>query len=195
MDEIDADVGRIDLIASDVRAGRSRGELFVRTCGGDGGHTNRDECTKKARALAVDARRPVRLACSLRRLDCVDDNPPGRTCLSELFAKQTGSSASLRLTFLDHFGVHARERQESLGDSTTLSRVRSGSMQVGTGPASRSSIGRVRHALGRSRTSGASIRCCALISRCSIERLEPTRRLATDLLASSAFDLSRQCFS
>lgn len=115
----------IDMLASkELQARAPKAQLAIRSQASDGGGTNRATCTAKAKKLAVDPARKARLNCSLGQSICTDGNPPGSTCLFDMFVNQTSpSAATLKLTYLDHFGVHVSERPVSIGASTSLART------------------------------------------------------------------------
>ena len=115
----------IDMLASkELQAHAAKGTLAIRSSGADGGGTSRATCTAKAKPLTVDVGRKARLSCSLAKSICVDDNPPGSTCLFDLFVNQTGADvATLKRTYLDHFGVRVVERPVAVGASATLRRT------------------------------------------------------------------------
>jgi hypothetical protein len=119
------DVSNFTIVVSkELQTKSPTGKLFVRTSGGEGGDSTSYFCRAKAAPLKVDAARTARLACNLDKLMCVHDNPPGDRCLDELFVHQTSAGeATLRQTFLDHFGVNVVERKVPLGASKTLSRT------------------------------------------------------------------------
>ena len=120
-----SDLGSIDFLASKELQDRApKGTVAIRGQGPEGGGTSRANCSAKAKPVSVDVGRKARLACSLRKLICTDDNPPGSTCLGDLFVNQTSAtSATIKLTYLDHFGVHVAERPVSLGASSSLART------------------------------------------------------------------------
>jgi hypothetical protein len=114
------------VLSKDLVAKKPTGKLFVRTSGGSGGDSTSYFCRAKAAPLKVDTAKSARLACSLEKLVCVHDNPPGDTCLGDLFLNQTSrEEATLRQTFLDHFGVNVQERKVPLGASQSLARTTS----------------------------------------------------------------------
>jgi len=115
----------VDMLASkELQTRAAKGTLAIRTAGSDGGGTSRATCTAKAKPLTVDPARKARLSCSLSQSICVDDNPPGSTCLFDLFVNQTSAgAATLKRTYLDHFGVRVVERPVSLGASKALRRT------------------------------------------------------------------------
>jgi len=119
-----SDFGSLELIISkELKEGGDRKRAWIRYTGG-GATTEGFVCHKRAAPFAVEVARKARLQCESELL-CTDDNPPGSTCLSEIFVKQTeDDKATLRLTYLDHFGVNVRERQENIGDSTELARTK-----------------------------------------------------------------------
>ena len=118
------DVARFELVVSkELVAREAAGKLFIRTSGSGGGDSTSYQCREKAAPLKVDVAKRARLACSLDRLICKDDNPPGSTCLGDLFVLQTTDrSATMKLTFMEHFGVHIVERKEQLGAATSMAR-------------------------------------------------------------------------
>jgi hypothetical protein len=120
---IGGDVADLQLMTSkEIEAGQS-GKAWIRMAGPEGGGTTRYTCTKKTKALAVDTKIASRLVCSLDKLACHKGAPPGDTCLADVLVMQSGGSASLRVTWLDHFGVNVKERKESLGNAP-LSRTK-----------------------------------------------------------------------
>ena len=113
-------------------------------------------CNQRAVALMHTK---ARLACSLDHLVCNSGPAPGDSCLADAFLMQGASDASLRLSWLDHFGVRATERREPLGASTTFSRraTRITGNWAGTKMALRyragvTYVGRITLADGRSET-------------------------------------------
>jgi hypothetical protein len=105
-----------------LKAREATGKFWIRTSGSGGGSTSY-RCTAKPAKLTVDVAKKARLSCELSRLSCTDENPPGRTCLDSLFVNQTSESdATLKVTYLDHFGVNARQRRVALGPSSSLVR-------------------------------------------------------------------------
>jgi hypothetical protein len=124
LDEMPSDVGHIEVIVSkELKAKAATGKLWIRTSG-SGGDSTQYYCKAKADRLKVSTALKSRLACELDHLICQNDNPPGDTCLGDLFVNQTASgSATLRLTYLDHFGVRATKRNVNVGASTELSRT------------------------------------------------------------------------
>ena len=120
-----SDFGSLELIISkDLKNGQDHKRAWIRYAGG-GATTEGFVCHKRPARFTVDLDRRSRLQCDAKLL-CTEDNPPGSTCLSEIFVKQTeNDKATLRLTYLDHFGVRATDRKENIGDSTELSRTKS----------------------------------------------------------------------
>ncbi len=112
------DVAHIEFIVSkEIKAKQAAGKIWMRTSG-SGGDTTQFSCKAKAGKLKVDAAKKARLACSIQHLICTHDNPPGDTCLSDVFLNQTSDDeATLKLTYLDHFGVHVVERKVPLAAS------------------------------------------------------------------------------
>lgn len=123
VDEMPSDVAHLEIIVSkELKAKAASGKLWIRTSG-SGGDSTQYYCKTKAEKLKVKTSLESRLACELDKLVCQTDNPPGDTCLGDLFINQTATgSATLRLTYLDHFGVRATTRNVSVGASTDLSR-------------------------------------------------------------------------
>lgn len=122
--EMPSDVAHIEVIVSkELKAKAATGKLWIRTSG-SGGDSTQYYCRAKAAKLKVATSVKSRLSCELDRLICQNDNPPGDTCLGDLFINQTASgSATLRLTYLDHFGVRATPRNVNVGASSDLSRT------------------------------------------------------------------------
>jgi hypothetical protein len=122
-DNLSSDVAHVEFIVSpQIKQREAQGKIWIRTSGSGGGSASYF-CRSKPAKLSVETSRKARLACDLR-LVCTDDNPPGETCLSEAFVNQTASSsATLRLAYLDHFGVFAQRRNVQLGASADLSRT------------------------------------------------------------------------
>ncbi len=118
------EVASVDVIVStEIQNSAAQGKIWMRTAGGGGGGTTSYWCKSKPKKFTVDTSRRSRLACNLKLL-CVDDNPPGSTCLDAAFINQsTDSGATLRTTYLDHFGVHVEVRQVNVGASTHLDRT------------------------------------------------------------------------
>lgn len=114
------------LVSPELMAKAASGKVWFRESGPEGGGTERYTCTSKPKALTVDTGLKARLLCDLDQIACGAGAPPGQTCLSDLFVQQTDGGATMRLTWLDHFGVNAKERKESLGDSSQLSRTKTG---------------------------------------------------------------------
>jgi hypothetical protein len=123
-DSLSSDVAHVEIIVSkELKARAARGKMWIRTSG-SGGDSSSYWCNSKPSKLTVDVSRRSRLACSLSPIICTNDNPPGDTCLADLFVNQTSAGgASLRLTYLDHFGVRATPREQSLGASSALART------------------------------------------------------------------------
>jgi hypothetical protein len=116
------EVGSVDLIVSKEVQNSRQGKIWMRTAGGSGGGTTPYFCKPKASKYTVDVDRRSRLLCDLK-LVCTHDNPPGDTCLTEAFINQNrDDSSTLRTTYLDHFGVHARERRVNVGVSSSMDR-------------------------------------------------------------------------
>jgi hypothetical protein len=124
LDEMPSDVAHIEVIVSkELKAKNASGKLWIRTSG-SGGDSTQYFCKAKAAKLQVSTSVKSRLSCELDKLICQNDNPPGDTCLGDLFVNQTAAgSATLRLTYLDHFGVRATTRNVNVGASTDLSRT------------------------------------------------------------------------
>lgn len=122
-----SDVAHFEVVVTkDIVARKSSGKIFFRTSG-SGGDSTAYNCKAKDAPVAVDPARRARLACSLDRLICKDDNPPGETCLGDLFVNQVSAGkATMRLTFMEHFGVSIVERKDQLGESETLKRTATG---------------------------------------------------------------------
>jgi hypothetical protein len=120
--EIWSDVGTVEFVVSpQVQENAATGKVWMRTAGGGGG-TTAFWCKSKAKKFAPETARRARLMCDFK-LICTEDNPPGRTCLSEAFISQTSANAStLRTSYYDHFGVHAQERRENIGASSSMDR-------------------------------------------------------------------------
>lgn len=119
------DVSTADLIVPKAfQDSPEQGKVLLRTSGPEGGGNLSYFCKTKAKKLAVDTAKRSRLACNLQ-LTCVHDNPPGDTCLDSAFVNQTSAGgATLRTTFLDHFGVHVQERKVENGASTDFDRTK-----------------------------------------------------------------------
>lgn len=124
--DLGSDISRIDLmISKEVRAASASGRIWLRLSGPEGGSKWTYACDKKAKPVAVDTSVKSRFACRVSPMICTDDNPPGQTCLTDLFVNQKDDDAAdLRLSYLDHFGVHADERKDELGASSALSRTK-----------------------------------------------------------------------
>ena len=124
LEEMSSDVAHIEVIVSkELKAKGATGKLWIRTSG-SGGDSTQYYCKAKAQKLKVSTAVKSRLACELDHLICQNDNPPGDTCLGDLFVNQTAAgSATLRLTYLDHFGVRATTRNVNVGASTDLTRT------------------------------------------------------------------------
>jgi hypothetical protein len=110
-----SDLNHLEIVVSkELKAKAANGKLWIRTTGGGGGSAQY-HCKSKSAKIKVDTSKKSRLACSLKRIICTNDNPPGETCLSDVFLNQTtADDATLKLTYLDHFGVHVVERKVSL---------------------------------------------------------------------------------
>jgi hypothetical protein len=117
-----SDLANLEIIVSkELKAKAASGKLWIRTSGG-GGDTTQYHCKSKTAKMKVVTSKKARLACSMK-LICESGNPPGETCLSDLFINQTtASDATLKLTYLDHFGVHVVERKVNL-PASDLSRT------------------------------------------------------------------------
>lgn len=122
-DALADDVSTVEVMVSpELGKKAASGKIWIRTAGPEGGSTSSYQCSAKDKPLAPDTKRAARLFCSLDKLSCHAGAPPGDTCLSELFVGQGDGKASLKLTWLDHFGVRVTERKESIGDSSKLER-------------------------------------------------------------------------
>jgi hypothetical protein len=119
-----SEVSRGDIIVTkEFQANPEHARLLLREAGPEGGGNEAFNCKPKAKKLAVETSKHARLACSVS-LECTNDNPPGQTCLDSAFVNQTSNdSATLRVQFLDHFGVHADVRKEEVGASNELHRT------------------------------------------------------------------------
>jgi hypothetical protein len=118
-----SDVAHVEFIVSkEIKTRAAQGKVWMRTSGSGGGSQSYF-CKSKADKLKVDTAVKSRLVCSLSPIICTNDNPPGETCLADLFVGQSASGASLKLTYLDHFGVFAQRRQQSLGASDDFDRT------------------------------------------------------------------------
>lgn len=117
------EVGSVDMIVSkEIQRNAAQGKIWMRTAGGSGGATTSYWCKSKPSKLTVDTNRRSRLMCDFK-LVCTHDNPPGDTCLDSAFINQTSAGGStLRTSYYDHFGVHAQERRESIGASSSMER-------------------------------------------------------------------------
>lgn len=123
-DGLSSDVSRVDVMVSkEITGGGASGRIWLRTSGPEGARTDSYTCKAKPKALAVDTARPARLLCQMNKLICAPGAPPGDTCLSEFFVNQS-ADASLRLTWLDHFGVNVSERKEAIGAATKFTRTK-----------------------------------------------------------------------
>lgn len=124
--DLSSDISRIDLmISKEVRESKASGRIWLRLSGPEGGSKWTYSCDKKDKPVAVDTARKARLACNMQQMICADDNPPGKTCLTEAFVNQKDDDAAdMRFTYLDHFGVHVEERKDELGASSSLSRTK-----------------------------------------------------------------------
>lgn len=111
------------IVSREITGGAAQGKIWMRTSASDGGGTTSFSCTSKAEPFAPDTAVRARLLCGLDHIVCDDDNPPGSTCLVDLFVNQTSTSRStLRKTYSDHFGVHVQERREEVGASGAMTR-------------------------------------------------------------------------
>jgi hypothetical protein len=120
---LSSDVAHVEFIVSkEIKTRAAQGKVWMRTSGSGGGSQSYF-CKSKAEKLKVDTALKSRLFCSLKPIICTNDNPPGETCLADLFVGQSASGASLKLTYLDHFGVFAQRRQQSLGASDDFNRT------------------------------------------------------------------------
>jgi hypothetical protein len=127
LSEMPSDVGHIEVIVSkELKAKATTGKLWIRTSG-SGGDSTQYYCKAKPAKLKVSTSVKSRIACELDKLICQDDNPPGETCLGDVFINQTATgasgSATLRLAYLDHFGVNIVKRNVNVGASSDLSRT------------------------------------------------------------------------
>ena len=112
------------LVPKEFQGSPEQGKLLIRTTGPEGGGSTSYFCKTKTKKLAVDLSVKARLNCNVS-LECTNDNPPGQTCLDSAFVNQTtASSATLRTSYLDHFGVHADPRNVDVGASTKLTRTK-----------------------------------------------------------------------
>jgi hypothetical protein len=118
------EVSQLDLIVpKEFQDNPQQGKVLIREAGPEGGDTQTFFCKTKTKKLAVDVSRKSRFNCNVS-LVCTEDNPPGKTCLDSAFVNQTtASAATLRTSYLDHFGVHADPRNVDVGTSTHLSRT------------------------------------------------------------------------
>jgi hypothetical protein len=123
-DSFSSDVAHVEIIVSkELKAKAAQGKMWIRTSG-SGGDSDSYWCKSKPKKLSVDASRKARLACSFSPIICTNDNPPGDTCLADLFVNQTSADgATLKLMYLDHFGVRATPRSQQVGASSALART------------------------------------------------------------------------
>jgi hypothetical protein len=118
------EVSQLDLIVPKAfQDSPDQGKLLIRETGPEGGGSTSYFCRSKTKKLTVEVSRHARFTCRLG-LECTHDNPPGETCLDTAFINQTGDrEANLKITFLDHFGVHAQERPVDVGASSKFDRT------------------------------------------------------------------------
>lgn len=119
------DAHAVSLIVSKaLKDGEDHKRVWLRYTGG-GASTFGYVCHRKTAPLKVALDTRARLACSLSKVACTDDRPPGSTCLFDAFVKQTDDeAATLSLTWTDHFGVNVRDRKENVGASSAFSRTK-----------------------------------------------------------------------
>jgi hypothetical protein len=119
------EVGEVDvMIANDLLEHKpANGKLWIRMAGPEGGGTTTYDCKASTKLKPVVSTH-ARLACDLDQMICGNGAPPGQTCLSDVFVNQTASgSATVTLTWLDHFGVNVKERKVNAGTQTSFSRT------------------------------------------------------------------------
>ncbi|MFO0665484.1 MAG: hypothetical protein U0174_16125 [Polyangiaceae bacterium] len=121
-DEMDQNVDFI--LSKELKAKAASAKLYMRTQASDGGGTQAFWCKSKPKKLTVNPNQMGRIACSLEGAIRVDGPPPGETALFDVFLYQHDTETSkITFTYLDHFGVRATERKESISASTSFNRT------------------------------------------------------------------------
>lgn len=121
----DLDVSADFILSKELKANASAAKMWLRTTSSEGGGTDTFWCKAKPKALKVNTAQMGRFACSLTRgIDVAGGPPPGVTGLYDLFLYQhTTDNSKLTLTYLDHFGVRATERKESISSADAFNRT------------------------------------------------------------------------
>ena len=121
----DLNVNADFILSKELKAKASAAKLWLRTTSGEGGGTDAFWCKAKPKRLTVNTSQMGRFACSLTPgLDIPGGPPPGSTGLYDLFLYQhSADNSKITFTYLDHFGVRATPRKESISSADAFHRT------------------------------------------------------------------------